>query len=274
MPFFEVDAQKCKRDNICIDECPIRILIADKETGVAKMRQGAEDACIRCGHCVAVCPSGAVRLEGMPFEEFVPVRRELAIEADAAEQFLRGRRSIRTFKEQPVEHDVLARIMDPVRWAPTASHRQPVRWVMVEDPARTREIASLIIDWMLYLREHDPETAKRHNVAGLIAGSRKGVDLVLRGAPHIAVACCDGRATWPAVDSAIALTYLELAAHAHGVGACWGGYFTYAANAYAPLRELLGLGDDDRVQGAQMLGYAKYRYRRLPWRRPLPITWK
>lgn len=274
MPFFEVDAQKCKRDNICIDECPIRILIADKETGVAKMRQGAEDACIRCGHCVAVCPSGAVRLEGMPFEEFTPVRRELAIQADAAEQFLRGRRSIRTFREQPVEHDVLARILDTVRWAPTASHRQPVRWVMVEDPVRTREIATMIIDWMMYLREHDPETAKRHNVAGLIAGWRKGVDLVLRGAPHIAVACCDSAATWPAVDSAIALSYLELAAHAHGVGACWGGYFTYAANAYQPLRDLLGLGDDERVHGAQMLGYARYRYKRIPWRRPLPITWK
>lgn len=274
MPFFEVDAHKCKRDNICIDECPIRILIADKETGVAKMRQGAEDACIRCGHCVAVCPHGAVRMEGMPYEDFVPVRRDLEIDDEAAEQFLRGRRSIRTFREQPVDHDVLARIMETVRWAPTASHRQPVRWVMVEDPARTREIAVMIIDWMTGLRENEPELAKHYNVAGLIAGWRKGVDLVLRGAPHLAVACCDGSTTWPAVDSAIALTYVELAAHAHGVGACWGGYFTYAANTYGPLRELLGLREGERVYGAQMLGYAKYRYRRIPWRKPLDVQWK
>lgn len=274
MPFFEVDAQKCKRDKICIDECPIRILIADKETGVAKMRLGAEDACIRCGHCVAVCPSGAVRLEGMPFEEFVPLRSELTVAGEAAEQFLRGRRSIRTFRNQPVARELLVRVMDTVRWAPTASHRQPVRWVLVEDPARTRELAAMTIEWMTGLRESEPELARRYNVAGLIAGWRKGVDMVLRGAPHLAVACCNAADSWPAEDSAIALSYLELAAHAHGVGACWGGYFTRAANAHPPVRDLLGLHGDERVHGAQMLGYAKYRYRRIPQRKPLAITWK
>lgn len=274
MAFFEVDAQRCKRDDICIAECPIHIIISDRDSGVPKMRDGAESVCIRCGHCVAVCPHGAVRIEDMPIEAFTPVDKSLAIDARQAEQFLRGRRSIRTFRDTPVPHDQLAQIMETVRWAPSASHKQPVHWVMVETLSAVREMAELVVDWMTEVRKENPELARRFNVAGLIAGWRKGQDLILRGAPHLAVAWTEPAATWPEVDCAVALTYLELAAHAHGVGCCWAGYFTYAANAYGPLREALGLPQDARVCGGQMMGYARFRYRRLPWRKPLAIDWK
>lgn len=273
MAFFEVDHGKCKRDDICIAECPIHIIITDKETGFPKLRTGAEDVCIRCGHCVAVCPHGAIRIESMPIGDFTPIDRELDIEPAQAEQFLRSRRSIRTFKDAGVPHDVLARILETVRWAPSASHKQPVHWVMVEERAKVHHLAELVVEWMTEVRRTDPETARRFNVAGLIAGWRKGSDLILRGAPHLAVAWTGGGATWPEADSAIALSYLELAAHAHGVGCCWAGYFTYAANAYAPLREMLGLPAEARVCGGQMLGYPKFRYRRLPWRQPVDAVW-
>lgn len=210
----------------------------------------------------------------MPYSEFTPLDRDLGIDADQAEQFLRSRRSIRTFKDKPVPHDVLERIMETTRWAPTASHKQPVCWVMVEDPAKVHAMAELVVDWMTEIRRTKPDLARRFNVAGLIAGWRKGNDLILRGAPHLAVAWTGADATWPEVDSAVALSYLELAAHANGVGCCWAGYFTYAANSYGPLRELLGLPDEAKVCGGQMMGYASFRYRRLPWRRPLAIQWK
>lgn len=273
MAFFEVDAQLCKRDNICIAECPIRIIIADKETGVPKLRLGTEDACIRCGHCVAVCPHAALRLEPMPFEAFTPVDRKDAIAPEKAEEFLRSRRSIRTFRTTPVEHHTLAQIMETARFAPSASHKQPVNWVMVEAPEKVHRIAEVIVEWMTALRQENPELAKKYNVAGLIAGWRKGVDLIMRGAPHVAVAWTEPGLTWSVADSAIALTYVELAAHAHGVGACWAGYFTYAANTCQPLRELLQLPQGAVVCGGQLLGYPKYRYRRLPWRKPLAIQW-
>ena len=96
----------------------------------------------------------------------------------------------------------------------------------------------------------------------------------MRNAPHLIVAVGPDRPGFIAEDSAIALTYLELAAHAWGVGCCWGGFFTSAARHYGAIRDFLGLTGAEKVFGAQMLGRAAHRFRRLPWRAPRDITWR
>lgn len=273
MSFFTADVESCKSCGACIQECPVLILIADKETGAPKMRIGAEDICIRCGHCVAVCKTGAVSLAPMPSDSFTPLDKQLRVDAAKAEQFLRSRRSIRCFKQRPVPHDVLASILRGADWAPSASNKQPVRWVMVEDPNKTQQLASMVIDWMTLLRREDPELAKKYGVAGLIAAWRKGQDCILRGAPHLAIAYTDEHTGWSDVDGSIALTYLELAAHAQGVGACWAGYFIHAVRQSEALRECLGLNNGQRICGAQMLGYGRYGYHQVPMRNELPVRW-
>jgi hypothetical protein len=39
------------------------------------------------------------------------------------------------------------------------------------------------------------------------------------------------------------------------------------------LRVRLGLNDGQRICGAQMLGYARYGYHRVPMRKELPVRW-
>ncbi len=78
---------------------------------------------------------------------------------------------------------------------------------------------------------------------------------------------------WPE-DASIALTYFELAAHALGVGACWGGFLTAAIRNFEGLRDYLGIGCDEHVCGAQMFGYPLLRpARQYPTRKPLDISW-
>ena len=271
MSFFIVDAQKCRRCGVCVAECPNRLILQDGETGLPKLRYRGEQDCILCGHCVAACPFYALNLEPLPAAGFVPLDKELKINFEQGEQFLKSRRSIRAYKDKPVPREVLDQIMDVARFAPTASHRQEVRWLLVEDPATTHRIAELVIESMTAVRRAEPERAKQYRMAGLIAGWIKGRDLILRGAPHLAVAWTEQPGRWAAVDCAIALTYVELAAHAAGVAACWAGFFTHAVEHYPPLKELLGLPPQAQVHGGQMLGYARYPYPRLPWRKPLEL---
>ena len=73
---------------------------------------------------------------------------------------------------------------------------------------------------------------------------------------------------------AIALTYLELAAHATGLGACWAGYFHFACGSYKPLQEALSLPDGHQVHGAMMLGYPKHRFSRIPLRNAPAVIWR
>jgi len=271
--FYSVDQAKCKKCLICVEVCPNKLLIKDKETGIPKMRIGAETACLLCGHCVAACPADCVNIESMPNENFISVDSSLAVSTEQADQFLRSRRSIRSFKSKAVAHDTLQDIVSLTNYAPSASHKQPVQWIMIESPEVVREFAEMTIEWMMDLRKNNRELAKKYSVAGLIAGWKKGQDLILRGAPHLAISYMDKEKTWHDTDSAIALSYLELAAHSRGVGACFAGFFTYCVNDYMPLRERLGLQENHICCGGHMLGYPKFTYPRIPMRKSLSVDW-
>jgi nitroreductase len=55
----------------------------------------------------------------------------------------------RFYRPDAVPDDVLRRVLDAARWAPTGGNRQGVRFVVVRDPARRRQLK----DWYLPLWE-------------------------------------------------------------------------------------------------------------------------
>lgn len=78
----------------------------------------------------------------------------------------------------------------------------------------------------------------------------------------------------PLVDGTIALTYLELAAPAFGLGTCWAGFFFMFLEASPQLREAVGIPADHKPLGALMLGYPKYKHHRAPQRNQAVVAWK
>ena len=73
---------------------------------------------------------------------------------------LRRRRSIRNYKDKPVERDKLAKILEIACFAPSAKNNQPWHWTVVEDPAQTRRFAGMVIDWMRTVTQQHPEQAE------------------------------------------------------------------------------------------------------------------
>jgi nitroreductase len=106
-----------------------------------------------------------------------------------------------------------------------------------------------------------------------LAQWEQGYDFVLRGAPVVIVACTPADYAWGKQDCAIALTFLELAAEARGLGVCWAGYLTRVAAVHAPLRQALAVPEGYVVHGGLMLGERKYSYRLVPPRKPLSVQW-
>ena len=58
MSLFTINSRLCKRDGICVQECPLGIIEIRKKGDFPSPVEKAEEICIRCGHCVAVCPAG------------------------------------------------------------------------------------------------------------------------------------------------------------------------------------------------------------------------
>jgi len=274
MPLIQVDPDKCKRDDIGVAECPAKIIQRQSETAVPTLVAEAEAICIRCGHCVAVCPHGALTHADMTPQDCPPVRREWLLEPDRAEHFLRSRRSIRTYKPQSVDRSVLEKLIDIARYAPSGHNLQPVQWLVFHDPAQVQTLAGHVIDWMTHLIAEQNPLARMLHLDRVVSAWNQGIDRVCRGAPHVVLthAHRDDRTAQAACT--IALSYLDLAAPSFGLGTCWAGYLNAAAQFWPPLQTTLALDEGDISYGAMMVGHPKFGYHRMPLRRPPRIQWR
>jgi nitroreductase/NAD-dependent dihydropyrimidine dehydrogenase PreA subunit len=266
MKSFAVDLEKCNRDAVCVMACPTHVIQMGPSDEHPIPAPEFETYCLKCGHCVAVCPTGAFSLEWLGPDQCTDIDRDDALPEDRVEQFLRMRRSIRNYKDQPVEREKLARLLEIACYAPSAKNNQPWHWTVVEEPARTRQFAGMVVEWMRTVIKRKPEQAELRGFTRVVSAWDAGEERICRGAPHIIVVHGDKNYGFGAEDGALALSYLELYAPVIGLGSCWGGYFYSAVNAYPPLFEALKLPAGHRAFGAVMVGYPKLRYRRLPLR--------
>jgi nitroreductase len=143
-------------------------------------------------------------------------------------ELIRKRYSVRAYKSDPVEDEVLAQVLEAMRLAPTAANRQPVRFIVVRTAGRQAELRRIYDrEWFLQ-------------------------------APLVICACGVPAQTWVRsdgknyndVDVAIAMDHLVLAATDLGLGTCWVAAFDPAA-----AREVLGLPDGVEPVAFTPLGY-------------------
>lgn len=274
MNLVTIDREKCNQDGICVSECPARILVMDRDEGVPVPSPEFEEYCIRCGHCVAVCPVGALRLDWLDPENCQKMNKDLALTPEQAEQFLRGRRSIRSFKEKTVPRNILEKLLEVACSAPSAKNKQPWHWIVVQEPKEVRRLAGLVVEGMRAFLDSDPDEGKIRGYHRVVAAWDSGIDRVCREAPHLLIVHAEQDWTFAPEDTALALSLLDLYATSIGLGVCWGGYIYKAINAFPPLFEALGLPKEHLAFGAVMVGYPKFKYQCIPVRDQPRVTWK
>jgi len=272
MVLFTVNEEKCVKCGLCAKVCP-SWLISFNEEGFPLVLSSKESSCIECGHCALFCPVSANSLSFLKENEICK-KSELPFPSESeAINFLKTRRSIRRFKNEVISKEIFAQIFETVNQAPTASNKQAVRWIVSKEPLETKKIVRLILTWLSEVLAKDPQSPIALLATVMLEKDKEQEDGLLRGAPHVAIAIVPANYKWPE-DGAIALTYLELAAHAVGVGACWGGFLTMAIRHSEELRKFLGINDDEHVCGAQMLGYPQFKpVRQFAPRRNININW-
>ena len=139
------------------------------------------------------------------------------------------RRSVRAYREEEVPEEVVSKVLEVARRAPSACNRQPWRFVVVRDEARRRLLGTA------YSREW---FWKAPVVIAVCVVPGEGW---IR--PH------DGRSyAW--VDGAIAMDHLTLAAADLGLGTCWVGAFDPQVAA-----KVLNLPDGVEIVAMTPLGY-------------------
>lgn len=268
-----VDHEKCKHDGICKAVCPMSV-IEMKGGSVPNMVPGMEDFCISCGHCVAICPHGALSLDVMKVDDCSPIQTELKIGTEQVGQLFRSRRSIRVYSSKPVEREKLARLIDIAHYVPTGHNTQQVQWLVINSKEQVHALSGIIIEMLRHLVKEGHPLVKAYNLERFIVEWEAGKDTLLRGVPALIVAHAPSAYVVAQVDCTIALTHLELAAPSIGLGACWAGLFILAAAQWPPLQEALSLPEGHACYGALMVGYPAFEYHRMPTRNEAVIDWR
>ncbi len=135
-----------------------------------------------------------------------------------------NRRSVRQYRSAPIAADHLSTMLECARQAPSAGNRQPFHLIVVTDPALRRMVSEACHNqvWMA-------------DAAAIVVGV---------GNPGVSE-------RWFAVDTAIAMENLILAATELGYGTCWIGAFDEAR-----LKGLLEIPEELRVVAAATIGQA------------------
>jgi|WetSurMetagenome_2_1015567.scaffolds.fasta_scaffold73347_2 nitroreductase/NAD-dependent dihydropyrimidine dehydrogenase PreA subunit len=273
MGLLRIDETRCKRDGICARECPAGIIrLSDGGKGYPELVTDGESMCIVCGHCVAVCPHGAVSHEHVGIEDSPELKKDLEISEGQAVQFLRSRRSIRLYEERPVEREKIRRLIEVARYAPTGANMQPVEWLVIDEKRKVRELAIGTMEWFRRLMKDDLAAAADPHLRRLVDRWDEGYDSVLRGAPTVVIASAPEEAMSGLVDLTLALSYLDLYAPTIGLGTCWAGLLHGALLFSVKLREAAGLPEHHTHHYSMMVGYPKVEYYRVPERREPKIT--
>jgi nitroreductase/NAD-dependent dihydropyrimidine dehydrogenase PreA subunit len=274
MEFMKVDKTKCKQDGICAAECPRRLISLEGGDGFPAVAPENEYFCMNCGHCVAVCPHGAMSLAKMPIETCPQIQKDLMPSWVQTRHFLRSRRSARVYEDKEVDRQTIQQLIVTARYAPTASNSQTIHWTVITGRARLSELSRMAIEWMRGVIADQPESPIAAYFIPMVTGWDKGYDSILRTAPNLVIASAPKEASNGLVDCTIALTYLELAALAMGLGTCWAGLLQAAMLNSPALPEKIGLPEGHTAHYPMMLGYPKLKYYRLPERNQPPIHWK
>ena len=271
MALVEFNMETCTKCAACIAACPGCIIIPQPD-GSPRLFPGADNVCIRCGHCVGICPTDSVVHKEIPLEQCLPIDTKLHASPEQVSQLIKSRRSIREFQEKPVPRDIIERVIDVARYAPTGGNMQDVQWLVIDDTEELKKLTATGIDWFRSMADGDTEWAQR--VQGILRMHEIGLNIFLRNAPAVVVTFAQKDNPIAATDCVIALSYFDLAAKVAGLGCYWNGYFYMSAQAFPPMVEAVGLPEGYTPYAALGVGYPKYKYQRIPARKPARITYR
>lgn len=272
MKFISINKQTCTRCGICAYTCPAGLIDFNADNFPEPGEQ-IETSCIRCGHCVAVCPTGSLTHRYIPVGKCLNVRKELQISAAQCEHLLKSRRSIRVYKNKPVPRDIITKLIDVARHAPSGHNSQIVDWLVIDNRNELDKIKKAITEWTRWFIVKHPEIAVPLDMKRLLARQESGKDELMRDAPVLIITHARANDTLAPTACTIAITYLQLAAVSMGLGTCWAG-FVQTSSGFPAVAKALALPKGHFNYGSTLLGYPKYKYARIPLRKPPRIEWR
>ena len=255
---FKVNTERCIQCSQCVADCPVNIIRFDEE--FPSIDASRESRCLKCMHCLAVCPTGAISILEVDPEDCTPLKKNMPSTEQLA-TLMKGRRSVRRFKHENVDADIIKQIMNATVNAPTAKNLMPLNFSLVDDKDVMAKIAEHTYGHIAKAVEEGRVPKELAHFTAFDKAFRNDVDIVFRKAPHMLMVTAPAKAFSPMVDIAIACTHFDLAATSAGLGSLWCGFAKQAFEGFVPdYKEILGIPEDHEFSYVMMFGKSAVKY--------------
>ena len=148
-------------------------------------------------------------------------------------EVIRSRRSIRRYKQQPIDRKMLILLLKTARCAPSAANKQPIEYIIVDESSIKKQLFEQL-SWAGDVRP-------RRNP---VPGSRPMAYIV------VLVNSQRELGDFGKVDAAAAIENIVLTAWSKGIGSCWLG-----AIQRENIRKILAVPEQFKIDSVIALGY-------------------
>ncbi|WP_042272529.1 nitroreductase family protein [[Clostridium] dakarense] len=240
---IEVNKDICIGCSLCKNDCPVNNIIIKDKKSVIKNQD-----CIKCGHCVTICPTKAITMTGFD-EPPIEFTKQHTLDSNELLMAIKSRRTIRKFKNKEVTSEIIEQIIESGRFTPSAKNAQDVSYIVLgDDKSKYEEIA------VKFFRRIKP-------IVSLWMKDAKEVTIddnfFFKKAP-IAIMVV----TKDKISGSLAASNMSLMAESYGLGVLYSGFFTSVVNNLPKLRKHLNLKSKGHVVTTLVLGYPDVKYRR------------
>lgn len=228
---------------------------------------------MECGHCIAVCPRSAVKIDDLDMDEVLELKESsCSIDPGIYLNHLKARRTIRAFTDTAVSMEQINMILDAGRFSPSGGNRQTVAYHIFRD--RISEFRSLIMDELKAMGDEAQTTGIRESWYSDLwldmynEFKAEGTDALFFNAGTAIVVSSDSPQA-----ALIAAAHMETMVYSLGLGMIYSGFTTRAVGHSAELQKYLGLKEGYRVWAVLAIGYPRVKYQRTVPRKKADVLW-
>jgi len=278
-----IDHELCNGCGLCVEVCKDFSLKIENEKVVVS--ETPFFGCFACGQCMAICPKDAIKVEGrhLSIDDLFPLPNKKEVTTyDEVLKLLQHRRSIRDFKDKPVEKELIKEVIEAAKTAPMGLPPSDVNILVMENKESVRQFAKdfcnslesmkwFVSNWFLTLMR--PFWGKSTDdmfrgflkplVEGYTGAMKEGKNFVTYDAP--AALYFYGSPYADPADPIVVATYAMVAAESLGLGTCMiGGVhpFIQKGSAAKKFREKQNIRYKSKEGLIVLLGYPKFKFRK------------
>jgi nitroreductase/NAD-dependent dihydropyrimidine dehydrogenase PreA subunit len=324
---FVVDEEKCNGCGRCVKACPVQLIeVVDKKS--RSNQRYDVFRCLTCENCAAVCPENAISIEKdyrvpkgfwknvhiYPESKIPPAPlgngnsyHEIKDQLTEVERVIYERRSNRLYKKRQVEPELIHRIIEAGRFAPSAGNNQPWKFIVIQNPDVLDELnrqckttlrffsklcipdtwmdkktpgdktAQLkrwqkILLWILVWFVGGDADQRAHG--GLNAVTSDPDYHTFFNAPTMILILADKRAIGGTrLDIGICAQNMVLTAHALGLGTCYVDLITKSVAFDKKIQKRLGINDPFEIATTLAIGYPQGKIDSPVRREPQRVQW-